>query len=106
MQSSLFEKVALLVATVTLQAGLLVPTTTAASGRGEVVAAPCHPIAADSRRTGCIVLGRLELGAPLHPPLYWYIDLMPTLATAREAEATHSMAFESHGKVWLFTIAA
>jgi hypothetical protein len=38
-------------------------------------------------------------------PLFWHLDTYPTPAAAEADRGPHGSVVESHGKVWLFTIA-
>jgi quercetin dioxygenase-like cupin family protein len=74
--------------------------------QAEIEAPPCHPmLAGKAPGFGCIVLARKDLGALTRTPLFWYIDVFPTVAAANLAKETGGTVVGSRGKVWLFTIA-
>ena len=71
--------------------------------------ATCVPMAERAGRTrGCFVTARHELGTLLvRPPLYWHLERYGTRQEAARAQIAdrRSVAVESFGKFWVFTIA-
>jgi quercetin dioxygenase-like cupin family protein len=69
----------------------------------------CQPVAERAGRTfGCFITARHELGRLLiRPALYWHIHAFATRAEAERARArdSRSIAVESLGRIWVFTIA-
>lgn len=81
----------------------------AGSGPSDLLAqtdGTCVPIAErGSRVLGCYITGRHELGSlPRDTALYWHIDAFASLTEAAEHQSGRSIALESLGQAWLFTI--
>jgi hypothetical protein len=61
-----------------------------------------------SRKLGCFIIARHELGRLLiRPPLYWHLDVYTNRDAAQRAQQrdNRSRMVDAFGKIWLFTIA-
>jgi quercetin dioxygenase-like cupin family protein len=70
------------------------------------VSPPCPPVSERAgREIGCFTIGRQNLGKLPTAPLYWHLDVFPTIASAEAAKTSSGSVFQYYGKIWLFTIA-
>jgi quercetin dioxygenase-like cupin family protein len=74
-----------------------------AQADGEVV--NCVPVAERASEFGCFITATDVLGELPAGPLYWHLDIYPTVAAAESAKESGGTVVESYGQVWLFTIA-
>ena len=80
---------------------LLVPVCAVA----QVVGGCETPVAARKSEQGCYLVATHALGELPPGDVFWHIYTYPTLAQARASRTDRSTVVESHGKVWLYTIA-
>ncbi|QWT21275.1 hypothetical protein KPL74_04570 [Bacillus sp. NP157] len=73
---------------------------------GQVVTSvPCAFDGAAPTPGPACLLAHEDLGPLPSAPLYWHIDVFPSVASATAARGTNGVVVTDFGKVWLFTIA-
>jgi hypothetical protein len=68
--------------------------------------APCKPATQQfGDQLGCWIISHADLGQLPQEPLFWHLDLFPTLADAEAAKGPGGTVIEVFEKIWLSTIA-
>ena len=89
--------------TLTLAGALLL---LAPAGATAQVVGGCEtPVAARTNEVGCYLVATHALGELPAADVFWHIYIYPTLAEARALQTARGTVVQSHGKVWLYTIA-
>ena len=89
--------------TLTLVGALLLLTP--AGAVAQVVGGCETPVAARTSETGCYLVATHALGELPAADVFWHIYIYPTLAEAKALQTARGTVAQSHGKVWLYTIA-
>ena len=64
----------------------------------------CKDVSERTGDVGCWILAHDKLGKLPSPPVFWHLDVYPTLAAAQASKTSHSTVLEAFGQVWLLTI--
>jgi quercetin dioxygenase-like cupin family protein len=64
------------------------------------------PVSERKMEAGCYTTAETPLGLLPSGPLFWHLYAFPSRAAAETARAAGGTVIDSHGKHWLFTIAA
>ena len=76
-----------------------------AGATAQVVGGCETPVAARTSEVGCYLVATHALGELPAADVFWHIYIYPTLAEARAVQTARGTVVQSHGKVWLYTIA-
>jgi quercetin dioxygenase-like cupin family protein len=64
----------------------------------------CKPVSARTGDLGCWITANTALGRLPQQPIFWHLDIYPTLAEAEVAKGPRGTVLASLGKFWLLTI--
>ena len=70
----------------------------------EVSAQVCKPATERTAEVGCWIVANEPLGQFSASPVFWHLDVFPTLSAAEAARASGSAVVQSLGKTWLLTV--